>query len=229
MVNPVIAAALRANALRGDELLGEDARAGSSVGIFDDILTKGVRAGQLPAREKQAREWYRDTAKEYRNINERNFMRSGNSDRLTSRPLVGNMYMFYYDAKHKDTLPYFDRFPLIFPYKKVPGGFMGLNLHYLPLLQRAQLMDSLYSLTSNSRYDETTRLRLNYKILESASKYKNFKPCVKHYLTGQVRSRFLYVYPSEWDIALFLPLERFVGASKQKVFRDSRRIIKGTN
>jgi hypothetical protein len=84
-------------------------------------------------------------------------------------------------------------------------------------------MDALYDTATNTRYDESTRLRLNYNILSGAAKYRYFKPCVKHYLTSQLRSRFLYVYPSEWDIALFLPLERFQGASKTKVFADSRK------
>ena len=194
--------------------------------VFDQILTKGVRAGQVPAREQKAREWYRDTAKEMGRVNERGLM-TGDKSRLTGKPMVGQMYMFYYDAKHKDTLPYFDRFPLIFPYKKVKGGFMGINLHYLPLQYRAMLMDELYSVTNNERYDETTRLKLSYGLLDRASRFRYFKPCVKHYLTGQVRSRFLYVYPSEWDVALFLPTERFQGASKTKVFADSRRAIKG--
>jgi len=192
--------------------------------LFDTILTKGVRAGEIPARTQKAREWYRDAAKEYRNINERQLMK-GDAERLTGRPLVGHMYMFNYDAKHKETLPYYDRFPLIFPFKTVKGGFLGINMHYLPLQYRAILMDSLYDITTNERYDETTRLKLNYQVLERASRFRYFKPCVKHYLTGQLRSRFLYVYPSEWDIALFLPLERFQGASKTKVWADSRKAI----
>lgn len=192
--------------------------------LFDEILTKGVRAGKIPAREQTARDWYRDTAKQYSKINEGSLMRGG-GDRLTSRPIVGNMYMFMYDAKHKKTLPYFDRFPLVFPYKKVKGGFMGINLHYLPLNYRAKLMDQLYDLTTNDRYDETTKLKLSYGVLNSAAKFKYFKPCVKHYLTDQLRSRFLYVYPSEWDIALFLPVERFDGARKTKVWADSRKLI----
>jgi len=192
--------------------------------LFDTILTKGVRAGEIPARTQKAREWYRDASKEYRNINERQLMK-GDAERLTGRPLVGHMYMFNYDAKHKETLPYYDRFPLIFPFKTVKGGFLGINMHYLPLQYRAILMDSLYDITTNERYDETTRLKLNYQVLERASRFRYFKPCVKHYLTGQLRSRFLYVYPSEWDIALFLPLERFQGASKTKVWADSRKAI----
>lgn len=192
--------------------------------LFDEILTKGVRAGQIPARESKARDWYRDTAQTYRRVNENKLMR-GDTERLTARPLIGQMYLFNYDAKHKAKLPYFDRFPLVFPFKKVKGGFYGINLHYLPLTYRAKLMDALYDVTNNNRYDESTRLRISYDILNQASRFRYFKPCVKHYLTPQLRSRFLYIYPSEWDIALFLPLERFQGASKSTVFADSRRAI----
>ena len=193
--------------------------------LFDEILSKGIRAGQIPAREASAREWFRNTAKNYGAVNERNLLKS-DPDRLTARPRVGEMYMFTYDAKHKAKLPYYDKFPLIFPYKKVKGGFMGINLHYLPHAYRAELMDALYDLSSNKKYDETTRLRLNYNVLNSASKFENFKPCVKHYLTSQLRSRFLYIYPSEWDVALFLPTERFQGARKTSVWADSKRKIK---
>jgi hypothetical protein len=193
--------------------------------LFDEILTQGVRAGQIPAREAKAREWYRGAAQDFRKVNESELMR-GDKSRLTSQPQLGSMYMFYYDAKHKETLPYWDRFPLVFPFKKVDGGFLGINLHYLPHTFRAQLMDALYDITSNSRYDETTKLKLSYDVLSSASRFKYFKPCVKHYLTGQMKSRFLYIYPSEWDIALFLPLERFQGATKTKVWADSRKAFK---
>jgi len=192
--------------------------------LFDELLTKGVRAGQIPARTQAARNWYRDAARDFGSVNEKNLMRS-DRNRLTANPQVGSMYMFYYDAKHKDTLPYFDRFPLIFPFKKVDGGFMGINMHYLPLQYRAKLMDSLYDLTTNERYDERTKLELSYKLLNSAGRFRYFKPCVKHYLTGQLRSRFMYIYPSEWDMALFLPLERFQGASKTKVWSDTRRTL----
>lgn len=194
--------------------------------LFDEILAKGIRQGQVPARERKAREWYRNTGKDFKKINERNLMTSDTS-RLTARPRVGHMYMFFYDAKHKATLPYFDRFPLVFPYKKVKGGFMGINLHYLPLPYRAKLMDALYTTVTNERYDESTKLDISYDVLNKASQFKYFKPCVKHYLTPHLRSRFLYIYPAEWDSALWMPLERFQGASKTKVHADSRKLIRG--
>jgi hypothetical protein len=192
--------------------------------LFDEILAKGIRAGQIPAQEQKAREWYRDVAKDFKNVNASKLMR-GDKSRLTSRSRIGSMYMFYYDAKHKETLPYWDRFPFIFPFKKMQGGFLGINLHYLPHPLRAKLMDSLYDLASDERYDEKTRLKLSYDVLNSASRFKYFKPCIKHYLTGQLKSRFLYVYPSEWDVAMFLPLERFEKAGKRNVWSDSRKAI----
>jgi len=196
--------------------------------LFDEILTKGVRAGQIPARTQKARDWYRETASEYKNVRENQlFGKKSDKERMMSQPLVGGMYMMEYVAKGRATLPYYDRLPLIFPYKKVKGGFFGLNMHYLPLDVRAGLMDALYDTANNRKYDETTRLKISYQILDKAAKYRDFKPCVKRYLTSQISSRFLYIYPSEWDIALFLPTERFVGASKSTVFADSRRAIRG--
>jgi hypothetical protein len=192
--------------------------------VFDTIITQGVRAGQIPARTNMARDWFRETAGKINRINERDLIR-GDTSRLTTQPLLGSMYMFYYDPKHKEELPYYDRFPLVFPYKKVKGGFMGLNLHYLPLQLRAKLMDGLYDYANNTRYDESTRLKLNYELLTQASKLKFFAPCIKHYLNNHVQTKFMYVYPSEWDIALFLPTERFVKSKKNQVWMDTKRML----
>ena len=194
--------------------------------LFDDILVKGVRSGQIPARTKQARNWYRDTARSMKRVNENKIMK-GDADRLTARPLLGNMFLFQYDAKHKATLPYWDRLPLIFPFKKVKGGFYGINMHYLPLPMRAKLMDALYDVTNNNKFDESTKLRISYNILNRVSELA--APCMKHYLSNHTKSRFLYIYPSEWDICLFMPLERFQKQSKSQVWSDTKKILKGSH
>lgn len=192
--------------------------------MFDDIITNGVRTGQIPARTKAAREWYRNQTKDtVKRVNERKLMSDKSRDRST--PVVGSMYLFAYDAKHKDTLPYWDRLPLIFPVKKFKGGFHGLNVHYLPPRLRARLMDALYEHTNNERYDESTKLQLNYQLLNSVSKLRYFKPCFKMYLDDHVKSNFMYIYPSEWDIALFLPLARFQKRTANRVYADSEKSI----
>jgi hypothetical protein len=194
--------------------------------LFDEILAKGIRAGQMPARTGIAREWFREKAKSLGKIQERQILH-GDTERLKNRTTIGKMFFFMYEAKHKDTLPYYDKFPLIFPVDRVEGGFTGLNFHYLPLQLRAQLMDTLYDITNNNRYDETTKLRLSYSTLKGAEKFKLFKPTFKRYLSKQVRSRFVQIEPAEWDIALWLNTEQFQGASKTKVWADSKKIIRG--
>lgn len=197
--------------------------------VFDDILLKGIRTGQVPARTQAARDWYRDQAKQVRKseVKDSKLIREMGKDRYESKFRLGHMYMFGYDPKHKDTLPYYDRFPLIFPINKAKGGFLGINFHYLPLKLRAKLMDALYDVSSNDRYDENTKLRLSYGVLSGASKYKEFKPTIKHYLSKQVRTKLVYIHPTEWDMAIFLPTAQFQGASQTKVWADSRKIIRG--
>lgn len=193
--------------------------------VFDNLITQGVRAGQIPARTDAARAWYREAAKGKRSVNERTLL-SSDKTRQTGTIKPGNMYLFQYKAKYADTLPYYDRFPMIFPFRVEGDRFWGINLHYLPHRLRAQLMDSLYDLVTNQRYDESTRIQGAWSTLNRAARIKIIKPCVKQYLFSQLESRFFYVYPSEWDIALFLPLERFQGASKTQVWSQSQRAMK---
>lgn len=197
--------------------------------VFDDILLRGIRSGEVPARTNASRDWYRQQAKTTAksSADPEKIIREMGADRYENRFRLGQMYMFHYLPKHRETLPYYDRFPLIFPINKAKGGFLGINMHYLPPNLRAKLMDALYETANNKYYNETTRLKLNYEILSSASKFRAFKPCIKHYLTGQLKSRLVYINPSEWDVALFLPTARFVGATQAQVFKDSRKIIRG--
>jgi len=137
----------------------------------------------------------------------------------------GALYMFFYDAKHKDTLPYWDQFPLVFPYKKIPGGFMGLNMHYLPYQLRVVLLDRLTQFQTDKRMDSTTKIRYSWDLINGVSKYKAAEPCIKHYLDGHVRSAFRKVDSEDWATAMLLPVESFVGANKLAVWSDSKRAI----
>ena len=146
-------------------------------------------------------------------------------DRFSSQPAPGRMFAFWYDPKHKRTLPYYDRFPLIFMVGPAKGGFYGLNFHYLPYKGRAVLMDALYGIANNKRMDDTTKINASYDVLKGVSRFKHFAPCFKHYLTPHVQSRFLYIAPSEWDMAIMLPLARFEKASPFKVWAESMNKI----
>ena len=133
--------------------------------------------------------------------------------------------MYVYDPKWKRILPYYDIFPCMIPIHFYKDGWLGINMHYLPLPLRAKLMDALYTIANNKRFDESTKLKISYGLLKSAAKFKWFRPCIKRYLSKHVRSRFFNVVSAEWDIGLFLPVARFKKASQEKVWKDSRDII----
>lgn len=145
----------------------------------------------------------------------------------TKNEVVGSMYMFFYDPKTKDTLPYYDRFPLVIVLGPAKGGFYGLNLHYLPPALRAKFLDELMGITNNDKFDKTTKFDLTYNLLSRAQKLKYFKPCFKHYLSDHVKSRFALVPATEWEIAVFLPMADFRKANNFKVYADSKKMIGG--
>lgn len=190
--------------------------------VFDTLLTRGVKSGQLPARTQAARDWYRNEAEQV-TVTPTKLMRE-NQSKVVRGYDIGNMMLFQYDPKLKKSLPYYDTFPLVFPIEPRDNGFLGLNMHYLPLRQRAMLMDALYSLVSDNRYDEKTQLKLSYDVLKASSRFKLFRPCVKHYISSHIKSRRIKIDPIEWDMALFLPLQRFQKASASQVYKDSLRI-----
>ena len=150
----------------------------------------------------------------------------GEPSHMRSAIMPGNLYMYVYDPKTKDDLPYYDRFPLVFPFRKTQDGFIGLNMHYLPYDLRINLLDQLLIFKNNSRWDETTKIKYSWALIDGVSRYKAAKPCVKQYLSGHVRSQFRQIYAEDWATAMLLPVERFVGASKQQVWTDSRKIIR---
>lgn len=186
--------------------------------IFQRALEQGIRLGLLPGRTKAARNWYRNYAGNLVDPRRNRLIARGHGV-ASGHP--GNMYMFYYDPKHKDTLPFYDRFPVIFIIDYRENGFLGLNLHYLPMGYRAALMDALMSLKTNNRFDDKTKLHISYNILKATTKYAMFQPCIKRYLTSHIQSPLVEVPASDWDIAAFLPVAQWTKSSRQNVYNDS--------
>ena len=187
--------------------------------FFEKLQLQAFRAGVQP-RSDESQKWFRNKLKNIGQVNRQKLLRDSALQRV-ARPRMGDMYMFFYDPKHKVTLPYYDTFPLIIMVEKAPGGFYGLNMHYLPPVLRAKLFDGLAK--SDERYDENTRFRARYRLLQSVRKLKYFKPCFKHYLTKHVEGRISKVEAPEWEIALFMPTQRFKKATATQVYADSRK------
>lgn len=171
----------------------------------------------------KSRSWYQQqtTMMNMRRLQERKLFRE---QRLVNRIFPGKLYMFYYDPKYKETLPHYDRFPLVFPYKRMSTGFMGLNMHYLPYFHRVQLMTRLMQFANNQKFNEATKIKYSWNMIEGMAKFKTAKHCIKHYLSEHVESQFIEIPGSDWHTAMMLPVERFVGATKSTVWSESIKI-----
>ena len=185
--------------------------------LIDRIKSSLAKEGLAP-RSNQARAWLQSKIKELK-PNRAALLKD--RDKLKERSVVGKMYFYFYDPKTKDTMRYYDRFPLVIPIEPYRDGFLGLNLHYIHPKYRMTLLDKLSATASNDTYDEKTKLRLSYRYLAKASRVFEATPCIKRYLYGHIQSRFLEITADEWDIAALLPMESFVGASTSKVYAES--------
>lgn len=125
-------------------------------------------------------------------------------------PQIGKMFIFVYDPKYKDTLPFYDAFPLVIPIEMYTEGFLGLNLHYLPPAARVSLFNALTKVRNNDKYDDTTKLNVSYELISRYSnQFKGNQACIKKYLFGHVRSSFHNVEPTEWSKVIAMPLQQW--------------------
>ena len=164
-------------------------------------------------------DWYRDKIKEFGKPGAMDLIRDGKRD---NAPFYGRLNMFFYDPKFKKTLPYYDTFPLVLPLERYTDGFLGINLHYLPMTLRIQLLDRLVDFSNNTKFDESTKLDVDYSDLK---KVKLVKPTLKRYLQGRVKTQFRRIDADEFTVAALLPVARFKKASAAEVYRDSRKMV----
>jgi hypothetical protein len=191
-------------------------------------LTQEKTAAELQSMSREAYKWLLRKVAFIRNPRSIPPTIKREQDRYTNRPLLGKMYFFYYDPKTKTELPYYDTFPLVLVLDKYADGFLGLNLHYLPLKYRVIFLDKLMQYARYDDDDEVKKIKITYDILDSARRLREFRPCLKRYLYSHVKSRILTVQPAEIDVAVFLPIQRFVKEKAQTVWKESVQQIRNS-
>ena len=203
----------------------------------EQIIEEYNNAGKTPKATEGSWQWFLQRARSLRGLATTTNLGSPssvikNEPNKTSKfpttiqgqgSLIGNMILFQYDPKLKQTLPYYDLYPIGFPIEIYHDGYLMLNLHYLPPALRAKLMDSLYNFMAqkNKGITDKSKLLISYKLLKGASRSGLYKPCVKRYIFSNVRSQWAIIKPTEWDIVAMLPLQKFVKASSSTIWQDS--------
>ena len=111
----------------------------------------------------------------------------------------GQLYFFTYSAQTKQ--PYYDMYPLSYVIEYQKGGFLGCNIHYVPLTQRDELATSL--LNNSAQGAVAVPRRTPHK-----------------YVYTGVRGTPYRIPNTEWSDEAQLPTERFVDMRGIPIPRD---------
>jgi len=183
-------------------------------------VSKYIQSVQKAAKGRpKSTAWYKDKIKEFGTPGAMDLIRDG---KRAAKPFYGRLNMFIYDPKWKKKLPYYDTFPLVLPLETYPDGFLGINMHYLPIPLRIKLLDGLVDFSNNTKFDETTKLNVNYSKLKSI---KLIKPTIHRYLAGYVKTDFRRIDADEFTVATLLPVQRFKKESAGTVWAESKGMI----
>ena len=149
----------------------------------------------------------------------RNTIAAGVKGHVVAKPETGKLYAFVYDAKYKDKLPYWDRYPLIIMLgsgKSKAGNdvFLGLNLHYIPPKARQEFLEQLLKrhASSDGRFSNSTKLKINWSDVRGM---KGSDLMIKMYLPSHVKKTFVEIAPKDWVNVIYMPTHQFVSKGKR--------------
>lgn len=192
--------AIHANTLKSKHpsKLTRKEKASLMINSYRSSLRTAIKNNGAAVNNKSVR-WFTDTIKSIRT-------------HKVTKPIPGKLYAFVYDAKHKDTLPFWDKYPLIIYLGLGKQGntrlMYGLNLHYIPPKARQQLLEDLLV-----QYSSTTSITNNTKLKIQWDQVKDFRgvdKMIKAYLPNHVQGTFIEIKPSDWANVTMLPLQQFV-------------------
>lgn len=161
--------------------------------------------------------WFKDT------------IRKSIRGKSVTKPIPGKMYTFIYDAKYKDTLPYWDKYPLIiylgnWSAKNGNRLMQGLNLHYIPPRARQEMLEDLLVHSNTSTITSKTRLNINWNTVKNMN---GSSEMIKNYLPGHIKGQLIEIEPKDWVNVIWMPSQQMISKGKRysarKVWTNSMR------
>lgn len=174
------------------------------INSFRSSLREKIKNEGAAVNNKSAR-WFNDTIK--KNVR----------GHQVSKPEPGKLYAYIYDAKHKDTLPYWDKYPLIINLGFGQNGssrvMYGLNLHYIPPKARQAFLEELLKQYANTPViSNKTKLKINWSRVKG---FKGTDKMIKSYLPGHIKGPMIEIKPADWANVVMLPLQQFMSKGKR--------------
>lgn len=168
--------------------------------IINAFRAQIKKSSNSPTHNKSTK-WFEDTLKK----------RVKNKAVINPKP--GAIYTFVYDAKHKNTLPYWDKFPLIIflgmqaSTKSKSIMMQGLNLHYITPRQRQSFLEELLIYMTTKTLNSNTKLKIKWS---NVKHMRGSTEMIKNYLPGNIKGKLIEINPTDWASVIFLPTQKFI-------------------
>jgi hypothetical protein len=137
---------------------------------------------------------------------------------------LGRLYLWVYDAKHKSKLEVWDQLPLVI-LLGIPKGkyILGVNLHYIPYLNRIQFMKQLQARGTRLKYSD---IKKAWKAAKIPGAYAALS--IRKYLVSHIKSN-IKIFDDEKDqmeiVKNVLPM--FEKQSMSTVYRNiNKQVVK---
>jgi len=169
-----------------------------SKSISSRLTNAWIKAGRQTSdmKSRESMKWFHAYIK--KNLTYVNFAKLKADGVMVSRPRVGQIITYLYDAKTKDKLPIWDAFPLVLVISVDGNSWKGLSLHYLPATVRMTIILALLK-------DGTPRGKAS--TVEAIAYH--YSQVIKMYLADHLKSPILNVDQYAWEQVIFLPTARW--------------------
>jgi len=171
---------------------------------------------------REALNWFYNYAN--RLVKTSSFSRTLSAGQVTTRPIPGKFYLYQYDPKTKEKMPYYDTMPLVLVTDVTEDGWYGINFHYMPPAARLRIMEGLYSTIKNKAVNDNLKIKINWQkaksIAKAASSNQFLQHSIKRYLSNYIASPLIELSPEYWALCVFLPLSRFKKKSDSFIWKN---------
>ena len=146
----------------------------------------------------------------------------------------GKIYVFKYDPKYANELPWFDANPVVLAIEQVNNNDLGINLNLLPVPFKEKLLDELFTRmrikVNKKETDEVSKidalkekpLRITYEGIKAYLEKDGYDFALRQYIPSRKRDQAVVSY-SKWpEIALcdFMDFNKTNVMKVRLMFRD---------
>lgn len=193
-----------------------------SIKRLKDKFQKAASKQGMEVLSQESLQWFYDFTKKFAKT--ATFGKMKDEGKIATRIVPGRLYLYKYDPKTKEDMPYYDAMPLVLVTGVTPQGWYGINFHYMPPKARFKIMEALLETLNNPAYTDHFKMKINWekavRIARGVGANRYLQHSIKQYLGNHLTSSMIELHPEAWEMALFLPLQKFKKKGSSFVWKD---------